>query len=673
MNTQTRETARQVTEEDMKRLFTPFNIGKVRIKNRFCMGPMGISGIQGSLQDWGAAVQEYFLERAKGGFGLITTGVLFTDTEIDYFDAKTMKSPLYNPGVFRKGAERLVERLGAYDTKFFCQASMGIGRTAPGFRTPSPTPIYYAPSQMSVALTKDEIKRKIEMMVKTAQLYQLSGIHGIELHAIHWGYLLDQFAMAMTNHRSDEYGGSLENRMRVVKEIVEGIHQTCGDDYPISVRLGLKSYVKAFNKASLTGEEEAGRTLEESIKICKMLESYGVDALSVDTGTYDSFYYACPPAYMPKGHALDLYAKAKEAVSIPILAGSRMGDPWLCAQALRDGKADAFVLARSSLADPEFPKKVELGMPEKIRPCIGCNFGCIGRIEEQNLSPACAVNPRALRESFYPPRKAMDPKTIIIVGGGIAGMEAARAAIVAGHSVTLYEKSDHLGGELIAAGNRPLKVEVTDLNLWYIRELAELNANIILNKEITPKDILAAHPDVVILAVGAASIMPRSIPGIDRPECISALDAMEGTHPVGNTVVVVGGGEIGCETAMHFALQGKAVSVIEALPDVMSAEFVPTQCKTMLKDLMEHYKVPVYTGTRLTEINDEGVIIQNNSGDRTILKADTVIMSVGMRSNASMKEALLGSGIEVYEIGSGKKPANIFKAVHDAFELVYNM
>ena len=227
----------EVTQEDMNQLFTPFNIGKVQIKNRFCMGPMGISGIQGSLQDWNDVVQEYFLERAKGGFGLITTGVLFTDTEIDYFDPKSMKSPLYNPTVFRRGAERLVERLGAYDTKLFCQASMGVGRTAPGFKTPSPLPIYSIPSMTSTALTTDEVKRKIELMVKTAELYKKSGVHGIELHAVHWGYLLDQFVMAMTNQRTDEYGGTLENRMRVVKEIIEGIHQTCGDDYPISCLL----------------------------------------------------------------------------------------------------------------------------------------------------------------------------------------------------------------------------------------------------------------------------------------------------------------------------------------------------------------------------------------------------------------------------------------------------
>lgn len=658
--------------EDMKKLFTPFQIGKVRIRNRFCMGPMGISSMQGSLQEWGTNVQEYFLERAKGGFGLVTTGVELADTEIDPFDFGSMKSPLANSSSFRKGAERLVERLGAYDTKLFSQISFGFGRTAPGFMTPSPLPNYYDPSTITNALTNSQIKRKIEFMIKSAQLYKASGIHGVELHALHWGYLLDQFAMAMTNQRTDEYGGSLENRLRVCKEIIEGIHQTCGDDYPVIVRLALKSYVKDFNKATITGEEEKGRTLEEGIEICKLLESYGVAALSVDVGTYDSFYYACPPSYMPKGHALELYAKAKEVVHIPILAGSRMGDPEMCANALRDGKADAFVLSRQALADPEFPKKIEFGMKEKIRPCIGCNYGCIGRIQDMGLSFSCAVNPRAARERDYPVKKTLNPKRIMVVGGGVAGMEAARSAIMAGHNVTLYEKADRLGGELIAAGNRPLKGEVSDLNFWYQRELKDLQADIRLNMEITPEKILDEKPDVVFLTVGASSVMPKSIPGIDHEKSISALDAMDGTHEIGNTVVVVGGGEIGCETAMHFALQGKEVSLVEAMPEVMSVEFVPNQCKSMLKDMMEYHHVPIYTDHRLVEINDDGALIES-ANERKLLKADSVILSIGMRSNPSMKDELLGKGIEVYEIGSGKRPGNIYKAVHDVFEIVYNM
>nr|WP_325194369.1 FAD-dependent oxidoreductase [uncultured Oscillibacter sp.] len=659
--------------DDLKNLFTPFNIGNVKVKNRFCMGPMGIAHIQGPNHEFGQAVLDYFGERAKGGFGLITVGVQVTDTKVDPFDPKTTKSPLYNPSVFRKYADRLVERCDAYNTRLFCQVSMGFGRNAPGYLAPSVLPDYHNPDTLCQALTKDQIKQKVEQMVEGAALMKASGIQGVELHAMHWGYLLDQFAMSLTNHREDEYGGSLDNRLRVCKEIIDGIHQVCGENYPVTMRLGLKSYMKGFNKASLTGEEEVGRTLEEGIEICKKLEAMGFAALSVDTGTYDSFYYACPPSYLPRGHALDLYAKAKEAVSIPILAGSRMGDPYLCAQALKEGKADAFVLSRPSLADPDFPKKVEMGMPEKIRPCIGCNAGCVGRLLDKGLGATCAVNPRAMRESEFSMRKPVEPKKIMVVGGGVAGMEAARMAAEMGHTVVLYEKSDVLGGELLAAGNRPLKTEVAELNEWYQRELKDLDVPIIMNTTVTADTVKAVRPDVAILALGASSVMPRSIPGIDHAKSVSAIDALTGKKPVGDTVVVVGGGEIGCETAMHFVMQGKKVSLVEALPDIMSVEFVPNQHKNMLKDMLEYHKVPVYTGHRLLSINDEGAVIAASNGSETLLKADTVVVSIGMRSNPSFASELSGTGINVYEIGSGKRVGNIYNAVHDAFEIIYNL
>ena len=272
----------------------------------------------------------------------------------------------------------------------------------------------------------------------------------------------------------------------------------------------------------------------------------------------------------------------------------------------------------------------------------------------------------------YHEKKTQNPKNVMIVGGGVAGMEAARDAILKGHTVTLYERSDHLGGELLAAGNRPLKGEVSELNDWYQRELKELNAQIHLNVEMTPESIIAQKPDIVLLTVGASSVMPGSIPGIRHEKSISALDALDGSRTVGDTVVVVGGGEIGCEAAMHFAIEGKNVSLVEAMPDVMSVEFVPNQCKSMLKDMMEYYHVSIYTGSRLVEVNDEGAVIEAD-GETKLLKADSVVLSIGMRRNPSMKEALTGNGIEVYEIGSGKQPGNIYKAVHDAFEVVYNL
>lgn len=216
------------------------------------------------------------------------------------------------------------------------------------------------------------------------------------------------------NHRTDEYGGSLENRLRAAREILEGIKQECGSDFPVSMRLGLKTFVKEFEQATLTGEEEIGRTIEEGVEIAKLLESYGYDCLNVDTGIYDSFYYACPPMYMPKGYLVELAAKAKAAVNIPILAGGRMNDPDIAETAIRDGKIDAVVMGRAALADSEYPNKVLSGHPETIRPCIACNQGCITRLQ-QGKQPTCAVNPAAMREMRFAMRPAVQSKKLSLL------------------------------------------------------------------------------------------------------------------------------------------------------------------------------------------------------------------------------------------------------------------
>ena len=658
--------------EELKELFTPFNIGKVTIKNRFIMGPMGTATLQTQDNILSQNIVEYFFERARGGFGMITMGMQLTDTKVDAFNPVVSRSPMLNPLNFKRTAERMIERCDAYNTKMFAQIAMGGGRHSNGGLTPSPLPNFYNPSITTTEYTKEQIKQKIEMMVKGAELMRSSGFHGVELHSIHWGYLLDQFVMAYTNHREDEYGGSLDNRLRVVKEIVDGIHETCGSDFPITVRLGVKGFMKGWHQASLTGEEEVGRTIEEGVEICRKLEAMGLDALSVDTGTYDSFYYACPPSYLPRGYALDLYKQCKDAVNIPILAGSRMGDPYLCAKALKEGKADAFVLSRPSLADPDFPRKIEQGTPEKIRPCIGCGM-CIGRVADKYLLPACAVNPRATREIEYLAPRPTSPKKIMVVGGGVAGMAAARLAAQFGHQVELYEKSDTLGGELHAAGKRPLKTEVAELNDWYQRELKELNVPIHMNTSVNADMVRAAKPDVAILAVGASPVMPKSIPGINHEKSVSSVDAMTGKRPVGQKVVVVGGGEIGCEVAMDLILHGKEVSMVEALPGLMSVEFVPRPHKEMLIDMLKHYKVPVYTNSRLLAINDEGAVITGPDGNEKTLTADTVVLSIGMRSNPSFASELVGEGIEIYEIGSGKKVSNIYSAIHNANDILYNL
>lgn len=654
-------------DEKIKKLFTPFNIGSETIKNRFVVGPMGMGHFvdaDGTFSDSGI---DYYVERARGGWGLIYTGVQLVDNVVE----PRSGVPLTNTMKYRQRALLMNEKANAYGAKIFAELGYGVGRNYPGAKAPSAVEVFGYPQFKGIELTKDEIAKKVEIMVKSAALMQNSGFAGVDIHTLHWGYLLDEFVLAITNHREDEYGGSLDNRLRMVKETIDGIRQVCGPKFPVTIGLGVKSYIKALNKASLTGEEEAGRTLEEAIEIAKKLEEMGFDAIMTDTGIYDSFYYACPPIYMPKGHAVDLYAKVKDVVNIPVMARSKMGDIELCADTIAAGKADAVVMARPSLADPYIPRKVECGCSGKIRPCIGCNIGCIGSISDTYKITTCAVNPRVGKELDTRPKKALKPRRIAVVGGGPAGMEAAREAAECGHYVEIFEKGSALGGELFTAGAHDFKPEIYDLKDWYIRELEEKQVPVHLNTEFTAETLDGKDFDTVILAVGASPVVPKSIRGADK--AVTAVDHLaEGTE-TGQNVVVVGAGVIGCETAVDLAMHGKSVTLVDMTDDILMGEFIPMQQKMMLRDMVEHYGVKKCMANMLTEVKDDGVAVENKN-DHVVseVPADTVILAMGMRSNPSMRQSLIGKGVDIYEIGSGRKNGNIINAIHDAFEVVYN-
>ncbi len=648
----------------------PLQIGRLTIKNRFCMAPIG--GGQHHLPGGGLKDEtiQYLVERAKGGFGLIFTGAIAADGTVDPYTG-VGPTILQNPDAFKMTATELNERAGAYGTKIFAQITMGLGRNYPNLPAPSSVHVFRHPGEVSPELTRDQIKFKIESVVKASKIAKDSGFSGVEVHSIHWGYLLDQFALSMMNHRTDEYGGSLENRLRAAKEILEGIKQECGSDFPVSMRLGLKTFVKGFEQASLTGEEEIGRTLEEGIAIAKLLESYGYDCLNVDTGIYDSFYYACPPMYMPKGYLVELAAKAKEAVNIPILAGGRMNEADIAEKAIRDGKIDAVVLGRAALADPEYPNKVLTGHTEKIRPCIACNQGCITRLQ-QGKQPTCAVNPAAMREVRYALRPCVQPKKVVVVGGGVAGMEAARTAAMRGHKVSLYEKNESLGGNLIPGGSHSFKKEVRELNAWYQNELKALPVEIHTGETVTSEQLRNMDADVIILATGSVPVMPN-IPGMDDKKVLGCMEAFAHPEKVGQKVMVIGGGLVGCEMALDYAQDGKEVMVVEALPKILSAGILsPIPNGQMIHDLFEHHHVTVLEKHRLSAV-ENGKVILESDGQKKVLDADTVVIAVGFRPAPSMAQELQRCGAVVYEIGDGQKVSTILHAVWDGYEVGNNI
>jgi len=613
---------------------------------------------------------QYLVERAKGGFGLIFTGAIAADPKVDPYTG-IGPTILQNPDAFKMTATELNERANAYGTKIFAQITMGLGRNYPNLPAPSSVPVFRHPGEVSPELTRGQIQFKIESVVMSAKIAKDSGFSGVEVHSIHWGYLLDQFALAMMNHRTDEYGGSLENRLRAAKEILEGIKQECGSDYPVSMRLGLKTFVKGWEQASLTGEKEVGRTLEEGIQIAKLLESYGYDCLSVDTGIYDSFYYACPPMYMPKGYMVDLAAKAKEAVNIPILTGGRMNDADIAEAAIRDGKMDAVVLGRAALADPEYPNKVLTGHTEKIRPCIACNQGCITRLQ-RGKQPTCAVNPVAMREMHFALRPCVQPKKVVIVGGGVAGMEAARTAAMRGHQVFLYEKNSELGGNLIPGGSHSFKKEVRELNAWYQNELNGLPVEIHTGETVTAGQLRHMEVDVIILAIGSVPVIPK-VPGIEDKKVLGCMEAFAHPEKVGQKVAVIGGGLVGCEMALEYAQANKEVTVVEALPRILSAGIPsPIPNGQMISDLLEYHHVTVLEGHRLSAVKDGRALLENNGQEKT-LDVDSIVLAVGFRPAPSMVPELQGCGAVVYEIGDGQKVSTILHAVWDGYEVGNNI
>lgn len=651
-------------------LLSPMKIGKVTFKNRLAVGAMGAGygnrcGAHGEYLD---NAIEYMVERGRGGFGMFVAGCLQTDYKVDPHDEYSHF--MNNQLDFKKKALRLNERAGWEGMKMIQQLSVGEGRNGgPGVYSCSPTHLFGNPNAFAKELTKEQIHQKVECFVNAAKLMKDSGFAGIELHG-HWGYLLDNFAMSITNLREDEYGGSLENRLRFAKELIQGTKQVCGDDFLVIYRLGLKSYLKDFDHADYTGEHEAGRTLEEAIEMCKLLESYGVDAINGDAGVYESFYYAAPPIYIQQGFTMDLAAEVKKNVSIPVLCGTRMNDPWMTEAALAEGKIDGVVLARQSLADPYYVKKLEKGLPDKIRPCIGCDVGCMGKIRSGQFM-ACAVNPILMKERVYGPQPALQKKKVAVIGGGIAGMEAARTAKMRGHDVTIYEKTDVLGGNLIAAGSHDFKKEIRQLAEWYRSEIRDLQIPVKYNTAMDAEKIKASGAEAVVLAMGSTPVMPR-IPGIDHPKCQSGVEALVKHHnDMGQKIVVVGGGLVGCETAVDYAQQGKDVTIVEMSGGVLqNSAMIPLMVTQAIPDMIEHYHVKVLAGHGIVAINDEGALVKCvATGEEKVLPADNVIMSIGMRPVPFDVTSLYGCGLEVYTVGDEQKVGNVFTSIGSAYEV----
>jgi len=479
-----------------------------------------------------------------------------------------------------------------------------------------------------------------------AELVRSAAIDAIELHA-HEGYLFDQFQTALWNKRSDKYGGDLDGRLRFAFEVIEAVKRGAGTDFPIIYRFGLTHYL------------EGGRTIEEGLRIAHKLEAAGIDAFDVDAGCYEKWYWTHPPTYLPPGCMVDMAATLKKEVKVPVITVGKLGYPELAEKILQEEKADFVALGRALIADPEWPNKVKKNRLDDIRPCVGDHEGCLERVLKRKYI-SCTVNPSVGMEREFTLKSAEKKKSVLVVGGGPGGMQAAIVAKLRGHEVVLWEKKDVLGGNLIPASVPEFKRDYRDLIKYFSHQVRQLGITVEFGMEATSHLIKQMKPDVVIVATGATPIIP-DIPGIESTKVVTASDLLLGKRKnIEEPIVVVGGGHVGCETSLYLTQRGnKRVSIVEML-DTIATDMFPGNRMYLLK-LLTDSTVEILTETKVTEIEEEGVRIAYSRGKEGFLEANTVVLAVGLKPNRVLLEDLRDELPEIYAVGDCAEPRKVLE------------
>lgn len=675
-------------------LFTPWKIGNCEIKNRIVLTSMGGTDLFGWMEKnhFDKAGARFIMEVAKNNAGLVLPGC----------------QPVYNPmfGQWLHKNQKMYQDLKKWmpqfhktGAKLFVQLTAGFGRsftiselmetlyTNPALRvlskpfmdldkitaSASPSPNRWSDKVPSREMTVDEIHEFVEAFAKSAKMLKDAGVDGVEVHAVHEGYLLDQFTLKYVNHRSDQYGGSFENRYRFATEIVKAIKWECGDDFPVSLRYSVISKTKGFRQGALPGEDytEVGRDMEESERAAKYLQDAGYDMLNCDNGTYDAWYWAHPPVYMPENCNLADVEHIKKFVDIPVVCAGRL-DPGTAADSIKEGKLDGAGFARPFLADQQWVTKLMEGREEDIRPCILCHNGCFnmchykGVPNDQDLGDSlhlarCAVNAETMQWNKHKIKHAATPKRVHVIGGGIGGMEAARVLKLRGHKPVIYEKGDVLGGTFIPASAESYKGKLRELLEWYRRQMDKHQIEIHLNEEVN--DLARFGEEPIVIATGSVPRILRSVPGHER--MIEACEYLNGKE-VGQKVAVIGGGLTGSEIAYELALLGKDPIIIEMKDDLVSQKGVCLANSSYLREWFTLHKVSVYLETTLKEVKEGAVVCTDKNGKEVTVECDSVISSAGYISNpikvADDKKK------NVYLVGDCRQIGNLRSVIWGAYE-----
>ncbi len=654
------------------KLYSPFTINRLEIKNRIVMAPMLPNGRLDADKNLTDETIAYYEERAKGGAGLIIVGASFPDDGLEITDFA--KSPGAAPNTFLFQTRKLVESVHRYGCKLFFQIQLGSGRTAvPEYYAtqpiaPSPVKDRYNPEVMCRELTTEEVYKLIDAVVSLTALSQAAGCDGVNINGVKGGYLGDQFAIEAFNHRTDEFGGDIDGRIRVMTKIIEGIRAACGPDFPVTTRIGTKSHMKAERVGHLPGEEytEFGRDMEESLIIAKKLEEAGYDGVVFGTGSYDSIYWLYPPMYMPDGCYIEEASKLAEVLDIPVIVPGKLSDPVMAEKAIEEGKIDALAMGRQFVADPYWPVKVKEGKLDEIRPCLYCNNGCLARVLG-GMPMACAVNPDVFGERLQAAKyaKVQAAKKIAVIGGGVAGMEAARVAAMRGHDVTIYEKEDHLGGLMIPGEVPEFKKNDRALLAWYKKQLAEYGVTIKLNTPVDAESVKKLPCDSIVVSTGSK---PRKLPVPGGDLAVTAADVLTGVKKAEGKVVIIGGGQVGVETALWLKDQGYDVSIVEAKDNLIAAtaEPIAQPNRDMLLELLIYKKIPAYTGAAVKEVKENAVICEKD-GSTVELPCDTAIVSIGYVADDELYRKIDSvTSKQIWLIGDAKQPGTIMSSIRDA-------
>jgi 2,4-dienoyl-CoA reductase-like NADH-dependent reductase (Old Yellow Enzyme family)/thioredoxin reductase len=642
------QSGKRPEERKLHKLFTPIKVGKLELKNRIIMPPMiERLATHGEPND---AVKDFYAARARGGLALI----VLTPGIVDISMASPIQLGIYDDSLI-PGLKQFTDLIHS------CGARMGIqlmhlGRQGGEIKrykpvAPSPIPLT-AKDEVPRELTTGEVEGLVEKFAEAARRAREAGFDMVELHGCH-GYLLSSFLSPLTNKRSDKYGGCVANRARFVVEIVRLIKERVGLDFPVSVRMNGSDYMLG------------GTTVDMARQTAKLLEEAGANMIGVSSGAYGSYPVIVPPYDQPRGSNVPLAAAIKEVVRVPVAVAGRLDDPFVADEVLVSGKADVIAVARGLLADPELPNKAARGDFKGIRRCIACNV-CIDG-DPTPVSPiTCTVNPEAGREREMTMTPAPRQKKVMIIGGGLSGLEAARVAATRGHQVTLFEEDADLGGQWLLASKPPHKQDHLLLLGYLEGQLDKLGVERKCGVKVTAAMVEDARPDVVLVATGAKPLLPP-IPGVDREEAVMAWDVLGGGK-VGRRVLVVGGGLTGLETAEFLAEQGKEVVVVEMLKRV-GADMGGT-VRWHLMNRTKNLNIKTFVSTQIKEIRPKGVVVVSRNGvEETWDAFDSIVLACGVRPEDELSKQMQGKVKEVYVIGDAAKARRGLEAIRNGSEM----